>query len=199
MPDDQTIQGGSLEDMTFRGLFAPPPGGTELAARIDTKDFQEVAKQVSSLAQPVPWSRVQSEVSGLIANALDTSLLDAWARAWQSWQKLKDDADESRKSPTDVKLSPIASHSIESSLHPWVEVLIGPKSIQKIVFDVTLTTELKGLVLGLQNGKIISLELAQCEWAGTIAVKSTKLIERKLKKLDLAGCIRLKRPIEIGS
>ena len=134
----------------------------------------------------------------MVASALDTSLLDAWARAWQSWQKLKDDADESRKSPAEIRLSPVASHSIESSLHPWVEVLIGPKSVQKIVFDVTLTTEMKGLVLGLRNGKIISLELAQCEWTGSIAVRGAKLIERKLKKLDLAGCIRLKRPIAIG-
>jgi hypothetical protein len=198
MPNDQTGN-DKIEDLTIREIFAVSPDRPELAAGIEAKDFQDIQKQISSLAQPIPWSRVQAEVASIIPTLLDTRLLDAWAHGWEKYQGLKDDAEKSRQSPEDVVLSPLAEHSIDSTLHPYIEIMLGPKEIGKIKFNVTLTTQLKGLVLGLKNGNIVSLQLAQCEWTGTIATQGVTLIKRELKKLDLPGRITLKRGIPLGS
>ncbi len=199
MPDDHNGKDHRFEDFTIRDLFGlSPDGSPELAAGIEAKDFQEVAKQVSSLPQPISWSRVQSEVAGVLSTALNTSLLDAWAHAWEKCQSLRDDVEQSHKSPDTVVLSPLVEHSIASSLHPYIEIFVGAKRIQKITFDVTVTTQLKGLVLGLKDAHIVSLQLAQCEWAGAITTQEVTLIHRELKKLDLPGRITLKRSISLA-
>lgn len=192
--------GEHIEDLTIRDLFGlSAEGPPEVAAGLEGKDFEELNKKISSLSEPIPWSRVQSEVAGVFPAAMNTGLLDAWAYAWKKYQNLKDDVEESRKSPDAIVLSRLAEHSIDSTLHPYVEVFLGSKRLQKITFDVTLTTQIEGLVLGVKNGCIVSLQLAKCEWTGSIATKGVTLVKRKLTKLDLPGRITLKRGIPLGS
>jgi hypothetical protein len=189
-----------VEDLTIRDLFAlSPQNPAELVAGFKAEDFQDLEKQLSSVSEPIPWSQVQSEVASLLSTALNTGVLEAWASAWKKYQDVKADVEESRKSPDAVVLTRLAKHSIDSALHPYVEVFLGPKMVQKITFDVTLTTEIKGLILGLKNGRIVSLQVGQCEWTGSIAAQGVTLIERKLTKLDLPGRISLKRGIPLTS
>ena len=192
--------GEHIEDLTIRDLFAlSAHGPSEVAAGLESKDFENLNKKISSLSEPIPWSRVQSEVAGVFLAAMNTGLLDAWACAWKKYQNLKDDVEESRKSPDAIVLSRLAEHSIDSTFHPYVEIFLGSKRLQKITFDVTLTTQIEGLVLGVKNGCIVSLQLAKCEWTGSIATKGVPLVKRKLTKLDLPGRITLKRGIPLGS
>jgi hypothetical protein len=196
MPNDQ-YRNDSVEDLTIRDMFAVPLDKPELAAGIEAKDFQDIQKQILSLPQPIPWSRVQAEVASIIPAMLNIRLLDTWAHAWEKYEGLKNDVEQSRHAPEETVLSPLAEHSIDSSLHPYVEIFVGPKKIGRIKFDVTLTTELKGLVLGLRNGEIFSLQLAQFEWTGTIATQGVTLVRRELKKVDLTGRITLKHGISL--
>jgi len=132
------------------------------------------------------------------AAALNTSLLDAWASAWKKCQDLKNDAEESRRSPDAVVLGRLAEYTIKSTLHPYVEVCFGPKMLQKITFEVTLATQIKGLVLGLKNGRVVSIQLAQCQWTGSIGTRGVTLVKRKLTTLDFPGRITLKHGIPLG-
>jgi hypothetical protein len=196
MPDQDGDH--NIEELTIRDLFAVSPDNSpELAAGLEAKDFREMEKRISSLSEPVPWNRVQSEISGLISEALNGSLIEAWACAWEKYQDVKNDVEESRKSPDALVLSRLAEHSIHSTLHPYVEVFLGSNLVQKVPFDVTLATQIKGLVLGIKNGRLVSLQLVECEWSGTIAVHGAVLVERKLAKLNLPGRITLKHGISL--
>ena len=189
----------NLEELTLRDLFSlsadSPP---EIATGLKAKDFDEIGSKIAALKEPIPWSRVQSEIAGLLSDALNTSVLEVWASAWKTYKELKQDAEESRRSPGAVVLSRLAEHSINSTLHPYVEVLLGREMLGKITFDVTLTTVIKGLLLGLKNGQIVSLQLAKCEWAGSIGTKGITLLERELAKLDLPGRINLKHGLSLA-
>ena len=146
MPDNRN-RDQNLEDLTIRDLFAlSPDSPSELAAGLEAEDYPAIEKAVSSLSEPIPWSRVQSEMSSVFSAALNTSLLDAWACAWKKCPDLKSDIEESRKSPDAVVLAGLAEHSVNSTLHPYIQVSLGPKVLQKITFDVTLTTQLKGVM-----------------------------------------------------
>lgn len=189
-----------VEGLTIRDVFALPlDSPPELAAGLKPEDFKQLEKKLSSLSQPIGWSVVQSQVAGVFSGALNTRVLDGWASAWTKYKDLKQDAEDSRKAPEAVVLSRLAEHSIESSLHPYVEVFLGSKMVQKIVFDVTLTTQLEGLLLELKNGCIVSIQLAKCEWKGSIATQAISLIERPLAKLNLPGRITLKHAIPLTS
>jgi len=194
-----TLNSENIEELTIRDLFALPlDSAPELASGLEAKDFGAINKKLAALSEPIPWSRVQSEIAGQISAVLNTGLLDAWACAWKKYHDVKADVEESRKSPDAIVLSRLAEHSIDSTLHPYVEIFLGPTKLDKIIFDVTLTTDIKGLILGLKDGRIISLQLAQCEWTGSIAVKGVTLIERRLTKLDFPGRITLKRGIPLA-
>ncbi len=196
MPDQHTET--NLEDLTIRELFELPlDSAPELAAGLDVKDFAGIEKKLSAVADPIPWSRVRSELAAQVSAALNTGLLDAWASAWKTYTHVKEDVEQSRKSPDTVVLSRLAEHSIESTLHLYVEVFLGPARLEKIVFDVSLATHLSGLILGIRNGLLVSLQAAQCDWTGSIAVKQVTLLKRRLKTLDLPGRIVLKHAIRL--
>ena len=194
-----TLNSENIEDVSLRELFALPlDSPPELVAGLEAKDFENIDKKISALSEPIPWSRVQSEVAGQISAALNTGLLDAWACAWKKYQNVKADVEESCKSPDALVLTRLAEHSVDSTLHPYVEVFLGQAKLEKIIFDVTLTTNIKGLILGLKNGRMVSLQVAECEWTGSINVKGVTLVERKLTRIDVPGRITLKRGISLA-
>jgi hypothetical protein len=63
-----------------------------------------------------------------------------------------------------------------------VDVRLGGKTVHEIAFDVSLVTTIKGLLLGLKKGEIVSVEMGDCEWTGKIAVAEVDVLERKLKQ-----------------
>lgn len=194
-----TLNGENIEDLSIRELFALPlDSPPELVAGLEAKNFEKIDKSISALSEAIPWSRVQSEVAGQISAALNTSLLDAWACAWKKYQSVKADVEESLKSPDALVLTRLAEHSIDSTLHPYVEVFLGAAKLEKITFDVTLTTDIRGLILGLRNGRIVSLQVAACEWTGSISVKGITLAERELTRIEFPGRITLKRAISLA-
>lgn len=199
MPVTATVE-HNVEDLTLRDLFSlSPDSPVELSAGLKAKDFKDIGKKLSTLSQPIPWTHVQSEIATAISGALNTNLLDAWASAWKKYQDVKAAVEESRKAPDEIVLTPLTEHSIESTLHPYVDVLLGPTLVQRITFDVIVTTQLKGLILGIKNSCIISLHVGECEWTGSIGTHGVVLVRRKLTKLDLPGRIGLKRCIPLGT
>ena len=199
MPVTATVE-HNVEDLTLRDLFSlSPDSPVELSAGLKAKDFKDIGKKLSTLSQPIPWTHVQSEIATAISGALNTNLLDAWASAWKKYQDVKAAVEESRKAPDEIVLTPLTEHSIESTLHPYVDVLLGPTLVQRITFDVIVTTQLKGLILGIKNSCIISLHVGECEWTGSIGTHGVVLVRRKLTKLVLPGRIGLKRCIPLGT
>jgi hypothetical protein len=199
--DDRTVNERSIEDLTLKDLFTLPPGSLsdpELAAGVDAEDFRALRKQLAAQPGPIAWSLVQSEMAEVLSATLNDSMLSMWARAWAKYQRLMDDVERSRKSPDAVILSPLAEHSVDSTLHPYLEIFWGPKKIQKISFDVTLTTRFKGLILGLRKAQIMSLQLGECDWTGTIRIKDVTLFRRELRTLTLPGRIELRRGVSLG-
>jgi hypothetical protein len=193
--DAQEISPTLSEDLTLSQLF-----GISADFKLDStagSDAPNIVKLRKKIPPATSWHSVQAEVATSLTDTLHSGLLEALAQGWAHYQALIDDARESRKSPHTPILSTLAEHAIDSTLHPYVEVFIGPTSIQKIPFDVTLTTTIKGLQLGLQDGKIVSVEMGHCEWKGSIETGGVPLIERHTQPLKLPGYLQLRKPIPL--
>jgi hypothetical protein len=128
---------------------------------------------------------------------MHASVLATLANGWKHYTMFMEDVRRSRSNPEVEIVSAIAEHSIHSTLHPFVDVRLGGKTVHEIAFDVSLVTTIRGLLLGLKKGEIVSVELGDCEWTGKIAVAEVDVLERKLKKLALPGHLRLKQGIAI--
>ncbi len=201
MPQEAVEAARDIEELTLSDLLTLAPADIPdpaVTAGVECEDLQSLKKQLSNLPLPIAWSSVQSKIAEMTSAALNSSVLTLWSKGWEKYQGLLDDAEKSRKSPRAEIFSALAEHTVDSTLHPYLEIYLGPEKFQKIVFDVTLTTKVKGLQLGLKNARIVSLQFAQCEWSGRIGIGDFTLVERDLKKLSLPGKIHLKHGIPLG-
>jgi hypothetical protein len=185
------------EDLSLGDLFEVITGGEsegELKAGLGAEELSELRKKVPTA---ISWSSVQESVADSLAEAMHVSVLATLANGWKHYKDFMEDVRRSRSNPEVEIVSAIADHSIHSTLHPFVDVRLGGKTVHEIAFDVSLVTTIKGLLLGLKKGEIVSVEMGECEWTGKIAVAEVDVLERKLKKLALPGHLRLKRGIAI--
>ena len=185
------------EDLSLSDLFAVVTGEEaegDLKAGLDAKELSELRKKVPTA---ISWSSVQESVADSLGEAMHVSVLATLANGWKHYTMFMEDVRRSRSNPEVEIVSAIADHSIHSTLHPFVDVRLGGKTVHEIAFDVSLVTTIRGLLLGLKKGEIVSVEMGDCEWTGKISVAEVDVLERKLKKLALPGHLRLKRGIEI--
>jgi hypothetical protein len=185
------------EDLSIGDLFEVFSGGEaegDLKAGLGAEELSELRKKVP---KAISWSSVQESVADSLGEAMHVSVLATLANGWKHYTMFMEDVRRSRSNPEVEIVSAIAEHSIHSTLHPFVDVRLGGKTVHEIAFDVSLVITLKGLLLGLKKGEIVSVELGDCEWTGKIAVAEVEVLERKLKKLALPGHLRLKQGIAI--
>jgi hypothetical protein len=185
------------EDLSLGDLFGVCTGKEaegELKAGLGAGELSELRKKVPSA---ISWTSVQESVADSLAEAMHVSVLATLANGWKHYTMFMEDVRRSRSNPEVEIVSAIADHSIHSTLHPFVDVRLGGKTVHEIAFDVSLVTTIRGLLLGLKKGEIVSVEMGECEWTGKIAVAGVDVLERKLKKLALPGHLRLKRGIAI--
>jgi hypothetical protein len=185
------------EDLSIGDLFGVLKGEEaegDLKAGLGAEELSELRKKVP---KTISWTSVQESVADSLAEAMHVSVLATLANGWKHYTMFMEDVRRSRSNPEVEIVSAIAEHSIHSTLHPYVDVQLGGKTVHEIAFDVSLVTTIRGLLLGLKKGEIVSVEFGDCEWTGKITVAEVDVLERKLKKLALPGHLRLKRGIEI--
>jgi hypothetical protein len=185
------------EDLSLGDLFSLVTGGeaeTELKVALGAEELTELRKKVPKM---ISWSSIQEGVTDSLEETMHVSVLSLLANGWKHYSKFMEDVKRSRGSPETEIVSVLADHSIHSTLHPHVDVRLGGKTVHEIAFDVGLVTTIRGLVLGLKKGEIVSIELGECVWTGKIAVAEVDVLERKLKKLTLPGHLRLQHGIPV--
>jgi hypothetical protein len=185
------------EDLSIGDLFAVATGEEaeeDLKAGLGADELKELRDKVP---KTISWSSVQGSIADSLAEAMHMSVLQTLANGWKHYEMFMEDVRRSRTSPEVEIVSAIAEHSIHSTLHPYVDVKLGGKTVHEIAFNVSLVTTIRGLLLGLKKGEIVSIEFGDCEWTGKIAVAEVDVLERKLKKLSLPGHLRLKHGIAI--
>ena len=185
------------EDLSIGDLFELCSGTeveSDLKAGLGAEELGALRK---ALPKMISWSSVQDGVADSLMQALHVSVLGTLANGWKHYSMFMEDVRRSRSSPEVEIVSAIAEHSIHSTLRPFVDVRLAGRTVHEIAFEVSLETRMKGLLLGLKKGEIVSIELGECEWTGKIAVAQVDILERKLKTLSLPGHLRLKRGITI--
>lgn len=188
-----------LEELTFANLFSlSGVNSAKLGTGLEESGFEKIKETAKTISEPLDWGALRAAIGGMMNKALDTKVLDGFVFAWQKGKDLLEKAEESRKSPKTAVPWNLLEHTIDSTLHPYVNIMLGPNVIQRVDFEVTLSTELDAVQLNLLDGSIVSIQPGRCEWSGSIAIPGAQLLEQKLAALELRGHIELKRPIPIA-
>lgn len=137
----------------------------------------------------VKWSVAFREIMNRIEKLLDLKLTDIMIDAWSKHQSVREFMENSKKKPDDIFLLPLTEHEISSSHRPYVEILVNEEPLGKVDFTVEIIINLEGILLKIQNGRIIEIVMGSCKGSGSVACEDVTLIERELEKLNLPGSI----------
>ena len=167
------------------------PKGTDVLAGLPEDDL----KSVRNAARGIEWSSVRSAVGENLAEALDDiDPITLFAAAWAKYSLLADAAKESAEGAT--VLVPLAEHEVQSELHPYVEIQLGPVT-RKIEFNVTLLLKLKGVVVKVKSGEIRGIEAGTCEGSAELALADQSIWSHEFKPIALPGKMELEKGIPI--
>lgn len=158
-------------------------------ASVSQEDLNSLKGTVSSAVAGLSWEHVEQTVCAKISEQLNCSPMEVMTDAWAKYQVLTESAKQSKDG--EAVFLGLEEHSITSTLHPYVEIQLGPQVLRKIEFDVSLTLELKGLVLKIEDGKITAIEAGVCEGSGEIQVKNISIWKHEIKPIELPGKISL--------
>jgi len=130
---------------------------------------------------------------------LDVPIGTVLARAWSSSRLLADFLKSIRESGDEPVRLPLREHTIASSHHPSVEVLVNEKVIDRLDFEITVSLTLKGAVLEARRGRINAVHTGECIAAGEVAFEGVTLLKRESGPFELPGTIEFEGGVEVRS
>jgi hypothetical protein len=124
-----------------------------------------------------------------IEKLLDLELTDIMIGAWSKYRTVREFMENTRNEPDDTFLLPLTEHKISSSHKPYVEILVNEEPLGRVEFSVDIVLNLEGIILKIQDGKIIEIITGSCKGSGSVACEDVTLIERELEEFNMPGSI----------
>jgi hypothetical protein len=159
--------------------------------------LSDLKGKVIGQLRPEHWPNVVSGLGEKVGELFDVDVGLLLVSAWRKYGELKEFADPKKHGPDESILVPLAKHTLKVAYSPYLEVLFNGRPLGKLVFDVTLSFDLEGFVLTIQNGKIMKVRTGSCQGSGKIEYSDHTLLKKALTKFFLPGSIELKEGISL--
>ena len=144
------------------------------------------------------WPAVAAirEAGAAVAGLLDVDLIGALVSAWRTHQDLNSVARRTLAVPGSTELVALAERQITSAMHPYVTVLVDGYRVATIQIDLSLLFDVKALVAGIRDGRLVALHSGHCDVTATLAIDQSDVISRQAR-LQLPGVIPLGQGIRL--
>lgn len=142
-------------------------------------------------AKWIDWPTAFGGVVGKLKELLDIDIVDVMAWGWERYGEIRKYADGEKYPPDETYFVPIAEGAIRSVHRPYVEITINETVKEKVTFDVVFTLSVKGVVLGIQGGRIRQIRTGSCKGKGTVKLGNVLLAEKETEPIELPGSIDL--------
>ena len=182
---------------TILGLDRGEPGERRLDGVEATRCIRELKEKLGADAPGTLWKAVEGQVAESVAQALAIPLSSILAGAWNRYQPLWEYCDPARHPPEESNQVPLAEHTVSSTHHPFIEIVLGEKTIGSLEFEVQLSLKLEGAVVTIQGGKFREMATGKGEVEATLSCEGAKLIERKVGEYEVPGRISFGEGIPI--
>src|ERR1043166_2013450 len=116
-------------------------------------------------------------IGGKLADLLDTPLVEILNKAWKgakAWKRLADNPDE--------QLVPLNPHTITSTHHPKLQLLLDEKPVgPPLIFEVEVTLNLENAALLIRDRRIREFRPGTARVEGTLSLSKVKLLQGSSK------------------
>jgi hypothetical protein len=132
----------------------------------------------------------RNELAESTTEFMSANLSDVVAAGWKKYDALLKAARSTCHDRDATELVSLATHKIESSHHPSIDLFLDKKRLAtvEIAMDVALT--IVGVIAVVKQGRLMEIRSGSCTASGLLAVQGIELI-KKQRKFDLGGAFRL--------
>jgi hypothetical protein len=146
----------------------------------------EGAKRLSGAGRKAANDQVAAVAHGL----LDLDLGGLVIAAWGKWADLTAAAKRTFATPDSSEIVELAVHTITSTHHPSVELLVNDVHLATVHFELAVKFVIKGLVATVQDGRLIAVHSGDCDLTATLAAEGRQLAKREAH-LQLPVVVRM--------
>ncbi len=167
-------------------------------AGIESGEKLSAVKERISRDLKASWPAISRHLEENIAPLLDIGLPDIFTGAVKKYVGLLKYLDREKYPPNESYLVSLLEHTVSSVHHPYIEIIINDNFKKKIDFTITISLLLEGMILKIQDGKILEIFPGSCEGAGTVECEDFVILDRKSGPFKLPGSIKLGTGIPIA-
>lgn len=130
------------------------------------------------------------QIATVAHGLLDLDLGGLVIAAWGKYADLTTAAKRTFATPDSSEVVELATHTITSAHHPFVELLVNDVHVATVHFELAVKFVVKALVATLQHGRLVAVHAGDCDVAATLAAEGRQLAKREAH-LQLPLLVRL--------
>jgi hypothetical protein len=174
-------------------LFGVEGSADALAQALDEKAvLGPVDDALNTLKKKVSQTGRQaagSEITTVADELLDLDLANLVVAGWRKHKALTDAVERTLASPGSSEVVELLVHNFTTTHCPSVDLLIDDDPIATIHFELCFEFAVKGLVVTVRNGHVVTIHSGSCDVTGTLTAEGAQLASRRAH-LELPGLIR---------
>ena len=176
----------------YEGLTTEQNASLESAA-----SMSKLKDTILEDVKEIRWSVAAREIALKISDLLDIPILGIMTKTWCKYVTILEYLEENNFAPDEVVLIPLTEHIIKSEHNPSIKILLNDFEIGKIDFEVKVALQVKGMVLKIQNQRIMEIKTGECKASGTVKCENQLILERESAQIPLPGSIDLGKGVPI--
>ena len=180
----------TVRDLLFGGMPVEPTG----ALAESLHEHGTVKRFVTGL--PGLTAVIEREVATELGGLLSLNLLDLAGAGWNRYKALREAARRTRDAPTTEEVVALATHRIESSHHPTVELFIDGKSVGTIEVELDVAFGMAGLLGVIRQARLTAIRSGNCTVTGTLAIERIVVAQRR-RQFDLPGAVGVRHGVAL--
>lgn len=146
----------------------------QLTQRLQGLDLGSASGALGSTAGKL----LDESIAPIAAGFLDVDLGAVLAAGWRISEQLTSAARETLAAPGSTSIVDVASHRVESTWQPRIDVVLGSRSVAHLAGRLTVAFELTGLCATVSAGRLTRVGGGRCRVVVTFAIGGRTLGER---------------------
>jgi hypothetical protein len=176
-------------------LLGDVPGASTDALTVSLHARGDVRTLIPNLP-PLTVAAAERELAEATGGLLSLNLADVAASGWKKYSALRDAALSTRNAPTIKKSVALATHKIDSSYHPTIDLIVDDAHVATIKIDMQIDFTMAGVVAVVSDGRLTEIRSGTCTVTASLAVQQIE-ITNKQRQFDLPGAVRLRHGVPL--
>jgi hypothetical protein len=176
-------------------LFGDVPGDSTDSLTVSLHEHGNVRTLIPKLP-PLTVAAAERELAEATDGLLSLNLADVAASGWKKYGALRDAALSTRNAPTTKKSVALATHKIDSSYHPTIDLLVDDAHVATIKIDLQIDFTMAGVVAVVRDARLTEIRSGTCTVTASLSVQRIVITEKQ-RQFDLPGAVRLRHGVPL--